>query len=461
MITPNGGVFGRNPKFNNVTVEGDLNVSGGMTSTPNDVAPTSNVTIGPSAGANLVAGSEGNICIGSGAGDVLGASGRNVAIGTDALGAFSAGAASITNTTPGTGGTPGTYTLVVLEKDSGDGVMSIYPTVTITVNASGIVSAINITSPGSGATVASGLVFKSSTAGVPTNWRGTLASVNGDNVAIGSNALLLAESVPPLDAFGHPSSRIAIGAAALDAATTGNTLIAIGQNALGSHTTGNSCIAIGNGAGASQTSASTCLFIGHHAGVNINSSNALIVGNDAGRSITTNAANSCIVGNQALTSGSTTSAPSATVIGAAAFNATTSVTGCTAVGHHAGSYRGASGTTSLAAAENSIFIGLRSRADNTGQTNQVVIGGVDAVGDGSNTTVLNNSSTTSTRIAGTATSLLRIDGDTMRITGTRTPASNAAGTAGDFCFGTDAGTTYLYYCIANANWGRVALTTGY
>ncbi len=49
----------------------------------------------------------------------------------------------------------------------------------------------------------------------------------------------------------------------------------------------------------------------------------------------------------------------------------------------------------------------------------------------------------------------------MRITGTRTPASNAAGTAGDFTFGTDGGTTYLYYCIASGNWGRVALTTGY
>ena len=28
MITPNGGVFGRNPKFNNVTVDGNLTVNG-------------------------------------------------------------------------------------------------------------------------------------------------------------------------------------------------------------------------------------------------------------------------------------------------------------------------------------------------------------------------------------------------------------------------------------------------
>jgi hypothetical protein len=461
MITPNGGVFGRNPKFNNVTVEGDLNVSGGMTSTPNDVAPTSNVTIGLDAGANLVADSTGNICIGSGAGDVLGASGRNVAIGTDALGAFSAGAASITNTTPGTGGTAGTYTGVVLEKDSGDGVMAVYPTVTIVVSAGGVVTSVAIASPGSGATVASGIVFRSTTAGVPTNWRGTLATVGGNHIAIGNNALLLATPVVPAGLLNEPTSRIAIGAGALDAVTTGWSEIAIGENALGATTTGNNNIAIGNNAGAAGITAGTCLFIGANAGLNANTSSLMAIGHFAGRAITANAPSCCIVGSNALTSNANTIAPSATVIGHAAFNLSTDVTGCTALGHLAGAYRGATGTTTLAAAENSIFIGRQSRADNTGQTNQVVIGGVDAIGDGSNTTVINNSSTTSTRIAGTATSLFAIAGDTMRITETRTPASNAAGTAGDFTFGTDSGTTYLYYCIASGNWGRVALTTGY
>jgi hypothetical protein len=57
--------------------------------------------------------------------------------------------------------------------------------------------------------------------------------------------------------------------------------------------------------------------------------------------------------------------------------------------------------------------------------------------------------------------LFAIAGDTMRIVGTRNPASNAAGTAGDFAFGTTGGSTYLYYCIASGNWGRVQLTTGY
>ena len=114
----------------------------------------------------------------------------------------------------------------------------------------------------------------------------------------------------------------------------------------------------------------------------------------------------------------------------------------------------------LTQASASIFIGLDARPSGNTQTNQIVIAN-QGRGDGSNTTVIGNASTVSTRIAGTATSLFAISGDTMRITGTRTPASNAAGTAGDFTFGTDGGTTYLYYCIASGNWGRVALTTGY
>jgi len=130
------------------------------------------------------------------------------------------------------------------------------------------------------------------------------------------------------------------------------------------------------------------------------------------------------------------------------------------LGISAGRRRG-SGSDTLTEADDSIFIGSDARAGGDSQTNQIVIAGHAGVGNGSNTTTINNSSATATYIAGTATSLFSVAGDTMRIVGTRTPASNAAGTAGDFCFGTDSGTTYLYYCIASGNWGRVGLTTGY
>jgi hypothetical protein len=458
MITPNGGVFGRNPKFNNVTVDGNLTVNGdlalgdditvndtltvngladfngGLKVTPNAVAPESNVTIGPSAGANLVADSVGNVLLGSGAGDVLGASGRNVAIGTDALGAFSAGAASITNTTPGTGGTgaPTTYNNILLEKDSGVGEMAVYPTVNLRVSTGGAVDFITIVSPGSGATVASGIVLRAVTtpAGVPTNWRGTLASITGDNIAIGHNAGLLQTT---------GNNNTLVGSRAGDAITTGTFNCAVGIDALGANTTGSFNCAFGRNALLQNTTG----------GGNIAIAESAMLQNTTG-------SNNVSIGAETMAFGG---GSSNAAVGVQALRHSTGNSNC-AIGNSAGRYRG-TGTDTLTSATSSVFIGHQSRAAGNSETNQVVIGGVDAVGNGSNTTTLGNADTTGTFIAGTATSRFSVAGDTMRIVGTRTPASNAAGTAGDFAFGTDGGTTYLYYCIASGNWGRVALTTGY
>jgi hypothetical protein len=55
----------------------------------------------------------------------------------------------------------------------------------------------------------------------------------------------------------------------------------------------------------------------------------------------------------------------------------------------------------LTNANYSIFIGAHARAAGESQSNQIVIGGLDALGDGSNTTVIGNSSTNSTRVFGT------------------------------------------------------------
>jgi len=43
----------------------------------------------------------------------------------------------------------------------------------------------------------------------------------------------------------------------------------------------------------------------------------------------------------------------------------------------------------------------------------------------------------------------------------QTPASNAVGTTGQIAYGTVAGTSYIYVCIASGNWRRTALTAGY
>jgi hypothetical protein len=333
-------------------IAGALNVSGGMTVTPNATAPTSNVTIGPAAGSSLLV------------------SGGNIALGQDALKLFTGGANAITNTVAGTTSTDGTNASVLLEKASGSGDMTVYPTVTLVVTA-GAVVAINVDVPGSGATVASGLVFKTSDARIDPNWRGTLSSVTGQNVAIGNGAL-------GTNSAGRNNT--AIGASAMASLTSGEFNAACGESAMTANTTGS---------------------------------------------------NNCALGRAAL-------------------NPNTTGSGNVAIGGNAGRFHG-SGTDNLTVANNSVFVGVGSRAAADSQSNQVVIGNG----------ALGNSDTTGTFIAGTATSRFTVNGDTMRIVGTRTPASNAAGTAGDFAFGSTGGTTYLYYCIASGNWGRVALTTGY
>ena len=299
-------------------IAGAVNISGGMTVTPNATAPTSNVTIGPSAGA-AISGATNNVLIGHGAGDTITGSNGSVAIGQDALGAQVDGAVTISNTVAGTLSTVGSITGVQLVKDSGVGEMAVYPIVTLTVGAGGNVTAIAITTPGSGATVPSGIVFRTDDARIDPAWRGTLAAVSV-NTAVGRNAL-------QSNTTGVHNS--ALGVSALQSNTTGGNNSALGVSALLSNTTG-----------------------------------------------TNNSA-----------------------VGLSALQNNTTGTNNSAVGVSAGRYRG-TGTDTVTVATSSVFIGHQSRAAGDSQTNQVVIGGVDAVGDGSNTTVLGTTATTQARVMG-------------------------------------------------------------
>jgi len=70
----------------------------------------------------------------------------------------------------------------------------------------------------------------------------------------------------------------------------------------------------------------------------------------------------------------------------------------TALGWNAGAYY--TGNTNMTSTANSVFIGYRAKAAANSQTNQVVIG-YDAVGNGSNTVTIGNSSTTDNYFTGT------------------------------------------------------------
>jgi len=124
------------------------------------------------------------------------------------------------------------------------------------------------------------------------------------------------------------------------------------------------------------------------------------------------------------------------------------------IGYAAARYH-SNGSTALTTAGSCVYIGSQVRGLNNSDSNSIVIG-ASAIGDGANTTVLGTSSTTQTKLHGTATSVGIISGDRLRVVNAKTPSSaTATGTAGDICW--DA--SYLYVCTATNTWRRIAHAT--
>jgi len=200
-------------------------------------------------------------------------------------------------------------------------------------------------------------------------------------------------------------------------ATSGQLNVGIGKDALGSVTSGSSNMGIGARAVGSSSTANHNVGVGTEAlelatgGLNVG------IGGFAGKNL-----------------------------GAVSYN--------TCIGFEAARYH-ANGSTALTGASSSTYIGARCRGNNNSDSNSIVVG-ADAIGDGANTTVLGTSSTTQTKLHGTATSVGIISGDRLRIANAKTPAtSGAAGTAGEICWDAN----YLYICIAANTWRRVAHAT--
>ncbi len=100
--------------------------------------------------------------------------------------------------------------------------------------------------------------------------------------------------------------------------------------------------------------------------------------------------------------------------------------------------------------DNSIFIGVDTRPLGTTQTNQIVIGDA-AVGNGSNTVTIGNSSITDNYFSG------NVQSASFKVSALNTaPASaTAAGTLGEI----RVTATYIYVCTATDTWVRSALST--
>lgn len=172
----------------------------------------------------------------------------------------------------------------------------------------------------------------------------------------------------------------AVGANAYRAGTTGTNNTAMGYNALNLCTIGSLNSVYGSGAGQAISSGYGNALYGYYAGA----------------ALTTSLYN-VAMGNNALSSATTGGYIAS--IGYASLLGMTAGSNVAALGAYAGRYI-ADGSTANATCDNSVFVGHLTKALASGQTNQNVFG-YNAVGLGSNTTVIGSSAIVTFKAFGT------------------------------------------------------------
>ena len=211
-------------------------------------------------------------------------------------------------------------------------------------------------------------------------------------------------------------------------ASLGNTFL--GVNAGARNTTGVSNLFIGNDAGLLNTTGTTNVFIGRYAGdANTTGTANVFVGVNAGTSNTTGLRNIAVGGSalssltganndnvaigvgalQVATSGTNTAVGKDSLIGLTTGTGNTSLGQLSGrritttnnnlfLGNNSGSVI-ADGTTFNTTPSDSVYLGGGTKAGADGQTNQIVIG-YNAIGKGSNTAIIGNTSVTDTHVRG-------------------------------------------------------------
>ncbi len=203
---------------------------------------------------------------------------------------------------------------------------------------------------------------------------GSAALSNGsgtyNNTAVGYNTLAAGIS---------GASNTAVGTFALQNNTTANYNVGIGYETLRSTTTGGSNTAIGKGAMYSNTSGDVNTAVGESA----------LISNTIGRYNTS-------IGVQSQEQN--TSGQSNTAIGVAAIDRNAAGSNNAVLGAFAGRYI-ADNTTFNTAINNSVLVGFNARPLANNANNEIVIG-YNAIGNGTNTVTLGNSSITSVKTSG-------------------------------------------------------------
>jgi hypothetical protein len=216
------------------------------------------------------------------------------------------------------------------------------------------------------------------------------ANVGGDfNCAFGNNALQSNLNANFNAAFGNlalednttGASNTALGNFALRNNTTAGNNTAVGASALSANLVGTSNTAIGQGSLLANTASNNTAVGSASLATNFDGSNNTAVGQSAAASTFSGINNSCVgVDSLYWNSGGGSNV---------------------AFGYRAARFH-ADGATSLTSPDNSVYIGANCRGYDNSDDNSIVIG-ADAIGEGANTTVIGNSSTTTVHIYGAMT----------------------------------------------------------
>ena len=223
--------------------------------------------------------------------------------------------------------------------------------------------------------------------------------VNGINVGTGNsdNTNNTALGIATLSS-NTGTYNTAIGESSLASNTTGNYNTAIGTSSLVNNTTGVENTVIGSESLTSNISGNYNTAVGRYSLRYNTASNNTGVGMNSSEKNTAGVYNSAF-GVQALQAN--TVGNNNTAIGAAAIDQITTGNDNVAIGFAAGRYI-SNGITNNTTLNNSVLIGANTRVNAVGETNQIVIGH-GAIGNGSNTVQLGNTSITNVKTSGTLT----------------------------------------------------------
>lgn len=255
-----------------------------------------------------------------------------------------------------------------------------------TDNAANVTGIVAVANGGTGVTSSTGagsvVLSNSPTLVTPTLGAASVTTINGSKIGRGAGNLLgnlvLGESVFSTNSSGQNNTAVGYSTMFYNANGWENT--AVGFEAMKTSSTGNNSTAVGYRALLNSTASNNDAF-GHQALLsNMGGQYNVSIGQSSMRENTSGVEN--------------------TVVGFSAMAKNGSGSGNVTIGHYAGHNIGAGGD--LTSATNSVFIGKASKANAISETNQIVIG-YNAIGRGSNTIQLGNTSITNVYTSGDIT----------------------------------------------------------